>query len=331
MAEFEELDDELDGDELDGDEITVEQRARTMGWKPADEFRGDPRLHIGAAEFIEKGERELPILRDQNRRMSEKLVKVEGDMSALRNTIEEQGEAIRNAMQMARNANEAGFNRAITEMKAKQRNAAAEGDIEAFDQIDEQIRAAETERAATVDDHKNHVTTKVPEPPKPAPQLDPETTDFIAANPWFNANPILNQAMVSAHAAIMSREGVVKGAALADQYERAKAEVVDMFPHKFRTEKPMADDTDPNPGPAPRPRPRLTPALDPSGAPVRTRRSADPFDQIADAADRAEARKAFESIQKWDSGATPEEYVALYLNPKLNPMELREQRNKKAN
>lgn len=330
MAELDELpqgDDDLD---ISPDEISVEARARTMGWKPKEQFRGDPRQHIDAAAFIEKGERELPILRDQNRRMSEKLVKFETDMGALSKTIEEQGEAVRNAMQMARGANEAGYNRAIAELKAKQREAAASGDIEAFDQIDEQITAAQKERAATVDDTANHVTTVIPKPAAPPaqPQLDPETTDFIAANPWFNAKPVLNNAMVAAHASIQAREGIVKGAALADQYERAKAEVIEAFPHFFPNEAPMSDDN-PTPAPTPRPRPRLSPALDPTGQ--RPNRSAkSPFDQIEDPAERAEARKAYDGIKRWDEGATEEEYVTLYLNPKLNPIELREQRNKKA-
>ena len=62
-------DDEEDGEDDDPPEITLEQRARAMGWKPLAEYRGDPRRWTDAAEFIRKGEEELPVLRDQSRRI----------------------------------------------------------------------------------------------------------------------------------------------------------------------------------------------------------------------------------------------------------------------
>lgn len=321
MADLEDFELPEDGD---ADEVSVEARARAMGWKPQGEHRGDSRRFLTAEEFIAKGENELPVLRDNVRRTTEKLVKQDGEIAALRATIEQQGQAVRDAMQMARSANDAGYKRAMDELKAKQREAAASGDIEAFDQIDQQITAAQVEREAH---DKGFVTVPIPKEPDPAPQpgkVDPETTQFIAANPWFNTKPVLKGAMINAHAAIMAAEGPAKGAALTDQYERAKAEVVEAFPHFFPSEAPVADDDKPTP--TPRPRPRLRPALTPSSE--NPPRHGSPFDRIENPAERAEARAAYANILKWDKDCTEDEYVTLYLNPKTNPIELREQRRK---
>ena len=307
----------------DFDQVSVEDRARAMGWKPQHEYRGDPRRWTDAETFIAHGEAELPILRDQSRRMSEKLAKQEQELGTLRNTVAEQADAVKHAMDLARRADEAGYQRGLRELKAKQREAVAVGDMETFDQIDEQIKAAETERAKdTV-----YVTTPVrPVEPVAQPvvnQVDPETSAFVAANPWFNARPILKNAMIEAHKAIVMTEGQKKGAELADQYERAKADVIAAFPHFFPSE-PQAEG-DPPPAAAPRPRLRA-PALSPTGQAPR-HRSGTPFMRIEDPAERKQAEDAFASIKRQDQGATPEEYIAIYFG-EINVLDAIAQRKK---
>ena len=306
-----------DGGELS--EVSVEERARAMGWKPQHEYRGDPRRWTDAAEFIAHGEAALPILRDQSRKMSEKLARQETDMSKLREEMAEQAAAVKHAMDLARNANDAGYKRAMDELKAKQREAVAVGDTETYDNVDAQIKAAEAERATA------NITVPIPKAPEvpKAPQMDRETTDFIADNPWFNDKPILNAAMVSAHLAIVKREGAAKGADLTDQYERAKAEVVEAFPQYFPNEDDVSNES------PQRPRPRLRAApLSPSSSSNQPRRNGSPFDRIEDPAEREEAKKAFAGLAKYDPDCTANEYVTLYLNPKADVLALRASRNK---
>ena len=305
-------------------EVSTEDRARAMGWKPQHEYRGDPRRWTDAAEFIAHGEDQLPILRDQNRRMSEKIARFEGEVSTLRNTVAEQAEAVKHAMDLARRADTTGYERGLRELKAKQREAVSVGDMETFDQIDEQIRAAETERAKDT----TYVTTPIrAAEPVAAPvvaQVDPETSAFVAANPWFNQRPILKSAMIEAHKALVAVEGVQKGAALADQYERAKDDVVAAFPHFFPSGTP---DPDPDPTPTATPRPKLrAPALTPNGQAPRPR-GGSPFMRIEDPTERKQAEDAFASIKRQDPGATAEEYIAIYFG-EINVLDAIAQRKK---
>jgi hypothetical protein len=132
---------------LDGDPITVEEQARAMGWKPLSEYNGDPRRWTDAEAFVKKGLEELPVLRDQNHRLTTKLTRMGTEIGNLRNTVTEQTKAVQDAIRMARTASQAGYDRAMRELEAKRREAAQTGDIDSFDQIEEQIEALETERA----------------------------------------------------------------------------------------------------------------------------------------------------------------------------------------
>lgn len=305
-------------------EITIEQRAGTMGWKPLPkdprnpeswEYRGDPRRWTDAETFVQHGLDTLPVLRDQNHRLTEKVARTDMELTTLRTTVSEQTQAVKDAMALARRADEAGYQRGLAELKARQREAVATGDTEVFDQVQAQIDAAQREREATVDEAPPAPRASTPEPEWP------ETTAFKAANPWLS-DPTLLTAMVNAHNYVISAHPSLARAA---QYERAKQQVVTDFPDRF-PEEPMA--REPIAEPAPRQRPRA-PVLTPSAAAPRAPRGASPFEQIEDPAERAEARAAFDRVRNWDPNTTAEEYVSLYLNPKQNPLELRAQRSKK--
>lgn len=319
-TQFDEAGDDDQGDELPP--VSLEDRARAMGWKPQNEYRGDPRRWTDAETFIAHGERELPILRDQNRRMSEKLARTDGEVSALRNTIAEQGKAVRDAMALARRADQKGYERGLAELKAKQREAVATGDTEAFDQVQQQIDAAERERqVAAIEPATAPDPTPAPAA-VPVPQTDPATTAFFAENPWFHTDPELGRAMIAEHIAVKTSRPHLP---LADQYAVARARLVEAFPDRFPDEDTMSQQ--PAPPPAPRPRPRAA-VLTPSSAQPIARRGASAFDQIDNPSDRAEAKEQFQRVKNWDPDTTEQEFVSLYLNPKQDVLALRAQRKK---
>lgn len=62
-----------EGGEGGDDRAALESRAKTMGWAPKDQWRGDPNEWIDADVFIERGESIMPILRANNRRLEEEV------------------------------------------------------------------------------------------------------------------------------------------------------------------------------------------------------------------------------------------------------------------
>jgi hypothetical protein len=331
------LEDDADG-EADPPPVSGEDRARAMGWKPRAEYRGDPRRWTDWPEFLQKGEEELPILRDQNRRMSERLARLEPQVETLRQTVSEQAAAIKRAESTAQRADEAGYQRALRELKDQQRAAVREGDEETYDAVQEQIDAMEAKRAET------QAPAPAPAEASPPNGRDPAIEAFVAANAqWFNdtTRPYLRAGIIANHNVII-QENNAKGLGLsvAQQLERAKARLVrdypDDFPREHRATPPPAEEDDEEieevADPAPRrqaPARRTAGVLAPSGAPLGEgqgrRRPADPFDRL-DPADRADARAAYLRARANDPKMPASEYVELVLNPHADALELRHKR-----
>lgn len=305
-------------DEEETDE-QLEARARQMGWKPREEYRGPPSRWTDARTFIAHGLDTLPILRDNNKRMSEQMVRMQGELETMRNTVTEQKQAVQDAMTLARTANEAGYNRALADLEEKQDQAVEAGDTVVFKQVKEQIKALETTRAAA--------PPPAPPPPPPAPPgpaaLAPEIVQFQRDNKWFNTDPVLAQAMIGYHNQVIKESPAM---ALADQLDEALHRVKAKFPKDFPPEAGEEDENEEAEVPE-APRPRLRPAAD-ARSNLRPRAAASLIDKIADPDDRKEARRAFESMKKQDASFTEAEYMAMIDDPKADVLALRAARPK---
>lgn len=316
---------EVEEIEEDLEPVTDEQRAAAMGWKPlpADprnpqphEYRGDPRKWTDAAEFIAKGEEELPILRDQNRRMSERLVRNEAELTTLRKTQTEQDAAIRHVTELAKRADTRGYERAKAELLQNRRLAVEAGDVEAHDQVQEQLDALEAGHAEIAP-----AAAREEPPPAAPPGQAPEITQFVREHPWFLRDERLKAAMISMHLAVIAEEPEWP---LQDQLDEALERMVKNFPEVAAQEgqPPVARE----PAAQPAPRRRAASSLAPSGGVPPRRPTGSPLDRIADAAERAEARNAYQSMRRADPGFTEAEYMKIYDDPHIDVVELRKLR-----
>lgn len=68
--------------------------ARTIGWVPQGEFRGDPEKWVDADTFIERGKQIMPILRANNKRLQDELAKQAGELQSVKSLLAASGEAI---------------------------------------------------------------------------------------------------------------------------------------------------------------------------------------------------------------------------------------------
>lgn len=320
-GEHDELDAPQDEPE-DEPEISIEDRARSMGWHPLAEFNGDPRKWVPAADFVRKGETEVPIMRDQNRRLQEKVVKLEGrvtslagQISSLQNTTTEQLQALKDMREVARRADQRGYDRALKELKDKKLEAVEAGDTVAYRQLEEQ----EVELTKSRPDPEPEVVAPAAKPG--TPPMDPVIAAFAEAHPWWNVDEQLSRAMINAHELVIVR---FPGLTLAQQLEKALARVKTDFPERFDDEEEppeMATETD-TPEPAPRAPQRAPTALRPSGAPAPRRNGASPWDQIADPTERADARKQFDRQRKFMPDLTEGEWLGTYLDPHADVLAL---------
>lgn len=187
----------------DRGDAETEQMARQLGWKPKDEFRGNPDDWSDAKTFVDNGLNALPILRQNVRKISDKLNQRDTEVAMLRSQVADVGTVITELRDRAVNADRAGYDRAMTEIEARKREAVDTADAAAYDR-------AEAERKA--------LEKRQPPPAAPAPATNGATPPNPAAtNPdyayigqwansderaWYRNDPELNAAMESAHAAL---------------------------------------------------------------------------------------------------------------------------------
>lgn len=281
-------------------------RARVQGWHPFEEYRGPTERWVDWPEFLARGERELPVLRDQLRRRSEDVVRLNSQMASMQEKLDAQNAALEEMRSLARRADERGYQRALNELKGQAREAVALGDVDAFDRVNAQIEALETERAEV----ERPPAAPTTERRAAAPPADPAITAFVDANPWFSTDPQLRQAMVSFHTLEIQKHPAMP---TADQLDRALARLKTEFPEKFGIEPAMPnrrpdDDLD-------EPRPRAPASLAPRGEPAAPRRRRSGWEAIEDADERREAQAAFERIKIAQPDMTEAEYLEIYNNP----------------
>ena len=51
----------------------TEISARAMGWRPQDEFGGDPERWVDADTFVARGEQVMPLLKAQNKKLRQEM------------------------------------------------------------------------------------------------------------------------------------------------------------------------------------------------------------------------------------------------------------------
>jgi len=127
-AEVEETEAQTEG------ERDFESEARAMGWRPQEEFSGDPKQFIDAKTFVERGEQFLPILKAQNKNLVATVRKLERGLAE--------------ATEFFSKAEQRSYERALAELKAQQLQAVETGDVQAFKAVEHEIGELQKETAA---------------------------------------------------------------------------------------------------------------------------------------------------------------------------------------
>lgn len=183
----------------------TEARARAMGWTSKEEFKGDPSKWREAAEFVERGESLLPLVKAQNKRL-------EREVADLKQTTKEFAEHLGRTEQRA-------YDRAIADLKQQRKEALAAGDGDAFEKADDQIKEVERDMAA-----KAAKNTK-----KDDGGADPVYTEWESRNAWLKDSELSDYAEFAAQK--LRRDGDRSDGA--EFLDKVAAKVKAQFPTKF--------------------------------------------------------------------------------------------------
>lgn len=148
----------------------VEREAKTLGWVPKDRFRGASETWVDAAEFVERGRTILPIVRQNNRVLNDRVQNLETRLAEANDVIESLKEI---GVSVAKDRIAA----AKRELAAELKQARTDEDTDA--EVEIQSKIAEL---ATVEKETKTVKTT---PAATKPPLDPEFKAWLDDNPWF--------------------------------------------------------------------------------------------------------------------------------------------------
>jgi hypothetical protein len=207
----------------------IEARARAMGWRPQEEFNGDPNKWKPAADFVAKGENDLPVLRENLRRttstitdLQARFARQEQENKATVERLERMSEA---ALKRQKDTLEAQY-------QAAMRNAAANGDVDAYDRLDAGRRQAVTEFDTQVAEVKRPVETQPQRGNAPSAEDTAKIEGWINRNPWYRSDMELNHA-ATAYSSFLTQQNPNMG--LDENLKQTEAHMRKRYADKFGT------------------------------------------------------------------------------------------------
>ena len=193
----------------------VEIQARAMGWRPEEEFRGDPGKWKDAETFVNDGYQILPILRERTKTMASKmdvtnqeLAKTQGLLKTLTDHHKE--------------TDKRAYERALRDIKADQRKAVANQDIETYDKLDKALGDLEK-----------------PLETKNDPNIDPGFIAWKDENSWYVPSTKMANYADTIAEFVRKQNPTLVGKAFFDVVTN---EVKSRFPEEFKN--PNADKSD---------------------------------------------------------------------------------------
>ena len=191
-------------------EPTVEDRARDMGWRPLEEFKGDESRFVDAETFVKKGEEVLPIVKANARKAEEALAKAQAEIAEMKDSFREfkkyHSQTEQRALSQARKELEREMSEAV---EAKDHRA---------------VREIAADMAALSKDVQSDEQGNPYQTPDHAKTLN----QWKGENPWFGADSVMTAA-ANAIGNELEQAGVKGADQLAEVAKRMRAE----FPHKF--------------------------------------------------------------------------------------------------
>ena len=146
--------------------MEAEERARLQGWVPKDEFRGDPDKWKTAEDFLEWGEKIVPIQKERTVALESKLDQAIGDIKKLTQTQA-------NLLKLQKTTSERAYKKAVRDIQARQRQAVEDRDTATYDALEQERESLDeqnTEQAPEQYDENNP---------------HPEFTKWTQKNMWY--------------------------------------------------------------------------------------------------------------------------------------------------
>lgn len=204
--------------EVVAEERNFEAEAREMGWLPEEEYKGDKARWKPAEKFVEDGERVLPIIKANERRLREEL-------KTLKEDVGKRSERLEKALKAGYERDVARYKDEISNLKARQEQAVEAGDVETFKAIDKRLDSM--------------VAPEEPEAPAAVAGDDPAKieAEFAGRHDWYGKDQRMT-AYAEGYSSMLAKKSDNK-LPLSENLKMVEEEMQRMFPDKFK--KPAAN------------------------------------------------------------------------------------------
>lgn len=190
--------------------MSTEEKAKRMGWVSEENFKGDKERWIDAEKFVERGENELPIMRERMRKM-------DGTIVGLNNTISNMKDTFGKFQEHQADVSKRAYNRAMKDITNRQREAVEKGDTDSFDKAEKE---------------KDDLVLEIPDVPVGNQPAEAEFNQWVASNNWFN-EPDLQKYASTMSVYIQDQTGLTG----VELYDEVKKEVELRFPDRFKNKR----------------------------------------------------------------------------------------------
>lgn len=200
----------------------VIERARALGWKSKDEWKGNPppKGFQTAKEYVERGETVLPLINSQ-------LAKSNKELKEARQAFDDfKKESLKTTER-----NERMYKLALTqqrkqitsEFEARKEAAIEVGDKETYRQINK-------EEKETLKEFDEEAKEKVEEKKEAKAELPKAVEDWVASNPWFNTDDELRMVAVARHGKLLKEK---PGLTIEENLDLVLKHVKSKYPEAF--------------------------------------------------------------------------------------------------
>jgi hypothetical protein len=260
----------------------TEARARAQGWRPKEEFRGPTEKWVDADQFLDAADKFMPVARERNRVLEDKLTRQETELRSLKDKLAENTEVLTSFRDFASRGEQRAYERALKELTERRKVAVAHADTEAFEAADAEIIALNKEVKPTT------TAKPVEERRETHPAIDPVITGWIDDNDWFNRDSEMTAYAKSQDQYLHQTK---PGLSLKERLAAVKVRTMKEFPDRFE-----------NPA-----REGASTVATPSGGGSQRSSNKRSYENLP-----PEAKKACDKYVKTIPGFKREEYVANY-------------------
>jgi hypothetical protein len=202
-------------DDDGGDPEPSEEQARRLGWKPKEDYKGESEWRDWK-EFLDEEALNAPQLRAANKVMKRREAQMEKRLRKMEAAFNE-------VKQYVTEAEERGYNRAVTDIRKRQREAVALGDTDAYDEAEQELA-----------DLTKEVKAKAPKQPEVDPEVQKSFRKWERDNDWYGSDDVMT-AVADRIAAKMGT--YAENDMEPDEYlEELTARVKKELPHKFKSD-----------------------------------------------------------------------------------------------